>query len=244
MRQVNEAIHHHELVLRPRCLRAPVQFPTAAAGSFERGVSGARRVPSARARRRTGRERGRVADRTSRCADSHSSCADLHQSAFHLDSQIGVILASPKAAARRPCGRDVWGLAPRYRASAGHWAGRMSARAGADRGGPMSQTDVERTLGRVLTDAVPAGSFRTRPGRVSFLESSWRRTSSRRCFECHADDWGTYRRSSTTGSVGSISSTPTIAEPGDHRGGRERRKRETRKRLSAQFAPADPRGVS
>lgn len=54
-------------------------------------------------------------------------CADLDQSAFHLDSPIGVILASSKAAARRPCGRDLWGLAPRYRASASYWAGRMSA---------------------------------------------------------------------------------------------------------------------
>ena len=107
----------------------------------------------------------------------------------------------------------------------------------------MSQTDVERTPGRVLTHAAfRQGSFRTRPGRVSFLESSGRRTSSRRGFECHADDWGTRRRSSTTGSVGSISSTPTIAEPSDHRGGRERRKRETRKRLSAQFAPLPPGG--
>ena len=39
MRQVDGAIHHHELVLRPRCLRAPVQFPTAAAGSFVRPPS-------------------------------------------------------------------------------------------------------------------------------------------------------------------------------------------------------------
>ena len=41
------------------------------------------------------------------------------------------------------------------------------------------------------------------------------------CFACHGDDWGTCRKSSTTGSVGSISSAPTIAEPGDHRGGRK-----------------------
>ena len=69
-------------------------------------------------------------------------------------SDFGVILASPKAASRRPCGRDVWGLAPRCHASAGYWTGRMSAeRAGADRGGPMSQTEVERTLGGVLADA-------------------------------------------------------------------------------------------
>ena len=53
-----------------------------------------------------------VAGRTSRCADSHSSCADLHQDAFHVDSQVGLILASSKAAARRPCGRDVWAWRP------------------------------------------------------------------------------------------------------------------------------------
>ena len=205
--------------LRPRCLRAPVRFPTAAAGSFECGVPGARRRPSARARRRTRRDRGRVADarRGVRIHTVHVRTCTKMPSTWTLI--LGVILASPKAASRRPCGRDLWGLAPRCHASAGYWTGRMSAeRAGADRGGPMSQTEVERTLGGVLADAVPAGR------RVSFLESSWRRTSSRRCFECHADDWGPHRQSSTTGS------------------GRLHRGKERSKRLSAPFTPADPTG--
>jgi hypothetical protein len=55
----------------------------------------------------------------------------------------------------------------------------------------MGQRDVERRLGRLLTDAAVQQCFlqdRARRGRVSFVESSWRRTSSRRCFACHADD--------------------------------------------------------
>jgi hypothetical protein len=79
----------------------------------------------------------------------------------------------------------------------------------------MGQRDVERRLGRLLTDAAVQQCFlqdRAWRGRVSFVEPRWRRTSSRRCFACHADDWGACRRSSTTGSVGPISSIPTITE--------------------------------
>ena len=54
-------------------------------------------------------------------------------------------------------------------------------------------------------------SFETRPAPVSSSEFSWLRTRSRRCSECHREDWRAWQTSSTTESVGCISTTLTTA---------------------------------
>jgi hypothetical protein len=99
-------------------------------------------------------------------ADSHISRAKLHQNGFEGASRTGVILARPRGS-RAPILADPTGHA-RREVSGARWppGGPDVGGERTERGERMGQTDVERTLGRLLTDAGFRRDFFLSPARA------------------------------------------------------------------------------